>query len=93
MDIATGAAEVMGIRLASPNFERPYFSKSIQEFWRRWHITLGSWCDYVYIPLGGNRKGKLRKHINVVVVFLIEWYMARRRAQLPCMGFFMGDIR
>lgn len=77
-DIARGAAEVLGFRL-SKNFERPYFSKSIKEFWRRWHITLCSWFkDYLYIPLGGNRRGKPRYYINVLIVFLVSglWHGA-----------------
>lgn len=76
--IAIGAAEVMGFRLMR-NFERPYFSVSIAEFWRRWHISLSSWFrDYLYIPLGGNRKGTLRKYINLVIVFLVSglWHGA-----------------
>lgn len=60
--IALGAAKVMGIDLMR-NFERPYFSRSIAEFWRRWHISLSIWFrDYLYIPLGGNRHGNLRKY-------------------------------
>ena len=70
-NIALGAAEVMGFRLTR-NFERPYFSKSIPEFWRRWHISLGRWFrDYLYIPLGGNRCSKPRHYFNLLVVFMV----------------------
>ncbi|MHB9945156.1 membrane-bound O-acyltransferase family protein [Clostridium botulinum] len=77
-NIARGAAEVMGFDL-SLNFKQPYFSKSIQEFWRRWHITLGAWFkDYLYIPLGGNKCSKWRRYFNNMVVFLISglWHGA-----------------
>ncbi len=68
-DIAVGAAQVMGFRLME-NFDRPYFAASVSEFWRRWHISLTTWFrDYVYIPLGGNRKGKLKKYRNVLITF------------------------
>lgn len=72
VDIAAGAAECFGVRIAE-NFSRPYFAKSIQDFWRRWHRTLSFWLrDYLYIPLGGNRKGKVRKYLNVMIVFLVS---------------------
>ena len=61
------------------NFDTPYFSTSIPEFWRRWHISLMSWFrDYLYFPLGGNRKGKTRKHGNQLIVFLLSglWHGA-----------------
>lgn len=77
-DIARGAAEVMGFRLMR-NFDTPYFSKSVAEFWRRWHISLSTWFrDYLYIPLGGNRKGKARKYLNLMIVFFISglWHGA-----------------
>ena len=68
--IAKGAAEVMGYRLVD-NFSAPYFAASIREFWHRWHISLSTWFrDYLYIPLGGSRKGKLCQYRNVIVVFL-----------------------
>lgn len=76
--IAIGAAKVMGITLME-NFEAPYFATSVTSFWRRWHISLSSWFrDYVYIPLGGNRKGKARKLLNVFIVFLLSglWHGA-----------------
>lgn len=70
--IALGAGEVLGFSLID-NFNFPYFSQSIGEFWRRWHISLSSWFrDYLYIPLGGNRKGNLRKHLNTMIVFLVS---------------------
>lgn len=76
--IAIGAAEVMGFQLME-NFNSPYLSQSVAEFWRRWHISLSSWFkDYLYIPLGGNRKGKVRKYVNIMIVFLISglWHGA-----------------
>ena len=76
--IAIGAARVMGFELME-NFDTPYFAKSIKEFWRRWHISLSSWFrDYLYIPMGGNRKGKCRKYLNLMVTFLVSglWHGA-----------------
>ncbi|VVB66538.1 MBOAT, membrane-bound O-acyltransferase family [Candidatus Gugararchaeum adminiculabundum] len=70
-DIAIGAAEVMGFKLME-NFNLPYYSKSIKEFWRRWHISLSSWFkDYLYIPLGGNRVSLPRWCFNELSVFLV----------------------
>ena len=77
-DIAIGTAKLFGIKL-SRNFNNPYFSRNVSEFWRRWHISLMSWFrDYVYIPLGGNQESKLRTIINVFVVFLLSgmWHGA-----------------
>lgn len=77
-NIAIGAAKVMGFRLME-NFNTPYFAVSVSDFWRRWHISLSTWFrDYLYIPLGGNRKGKLRKWINLMIVFLVSglWHGA-----------------
>lgn len=71
-DIARGAARILGIELKK-NFMRPYLADSVQDFWRRWHISLSSWLrDYLYIPLGGSRKGKLRKYANIMITFLIS---------------------
>jgi len=77
-DIAIGTARVMGFELRE-NFKRPYFSKSIQEFWQRWHITLSSWFkDYLYIPLGGNRVVKWKWYYNIIITFLLSglWHGA-----------------
>jgi alginate O-acetyltransferase complex protein AlgI len=77
-DIAIGAARCMGYNL-SINFNRPYFAKNIADFWKRWHISLSSWFrDYVYIPLGGNRKGKTRHAINLLITFTLSglWHGA-----------------
>jgi D-alanyl-lipoteichoic acid acyltransferase DltB (MBOAT superfamily) len=70
-DIAIGIALLLGYRLP-PNFLSPYQSTSITEFWRRWHISLSSWLrDYLYIPLGGNRKGVVRQYINLFLTMLL----------------------
>ena len=70
-DIAIGTGKLFGIK-SMRNFNVPYFSRDIAEFWRRWHISLTSWFrDYVYIPLGGNRKGKVRQHFNLMVTMLL----------------------
>lgn len=76
--IAIGAAQVMGFALME-NFRRPYLATSAAEFWRRWHISLSTWFrDYLYIPLGGNRKGRVRKYFNTMVTFLVSglWHGA-----------------
>jgi len=76
--IAVGAARVLGFSLME-NFNTPYFATSIADFWRRWHISLSTWFrDYVYIPLGGNRKGKGRKYVNLMITFLVSglWHGA-----------------
>lgn len=70
-DIARGVSELLGVRL-NKNFEQPYLSQSITEFWRRWHISLSSWLrDYLYIPLGGNRRGALLTYRNLMLTMLI----------------------
>jgi len=70
-DIARGVSELFGIRLMI-NFEQPYLSRSITEFWRRWHISLSTWLrDYLYIPLGGNRRGSLLTYRNLMLTMLI----------------------
>jgi D-alanyl-lipoteichoic acid acyltransferase DltB (MBOAT superfamily) len=77
-DIAIGSAKVMGFKLMK-NFNQPYFSESIKEFWSRWHISLSTWFrDYLYIALGGNRVGKWRWYYNIFIVFLISglWHGA-----------------
>ena len=77
-EIARGSAKLLGMELMQ-NFRRPYLSVSFKEFWKRWHISLSSWfMDYVYIPLGGNRKGAVRKVLNVFAVFLLSglWHGA-----------------
>lgn len=77
-DMAVGSARVMGFELTE-NFRTPYFSRSIAEFWRRWHISLSSWFrDYLYIPLGGSRRGTVRKYGNVLIVFAVSglWHGA-----------------
>lgn len=77
-DIAVGSARIMGFRLMD-NFKRPYFSRSISEFWKRWHISLSTWFrDYLYIPLGGNRVSTSRWYLNLFIVFLLSglWHGA-----------------
>ncbi len=77
-DIARGCAKLFGINL-SLNFDHPYLSVSIREFWRKWHITLTRWfTDYIYIPLGGNKKNKTRTAINTIIVFTLSgiWHGA-----------------
>lgn len=77
-DIAIGAARVMGFTLMD-NFRSPYESKSVAEFWGRWHISLSTWFrDYLYIPLGGNRNGEFNKYRNQFIVFLVSglWHGA-----------------
>lgn len=73
-DIAVGVSKMMGINLMD-NFKRPYFSKSIHEFWQRWHISLSTWFrDYLYIPLGGNKVSKARWYFNLWIVFVVSGF-------------------
>ncbi len=77
-DIALGSSRMLGIRLME-NFKKPYFSRSVLEFWHRWHISLMEWFQlYVYIPLGGSRVSKYRHYFNIIIVFLISglWHGA-----------------
>ncbi len=77
-DIAVGSARILGFNLID-NFRRPYFSKSMSEFWRRWHISLMEWFkDYIYIPLGGNRVVKWQWYYNIIIVFFVSglWHGA-----------------
>lgn len=77
-DIAIGTAKLLDINLIT-NFQSPYFSSSVKEFWSRWHISLSTWFkDYVYIPLGGNKCTKLRSYLNLLITFLVSglWHGA-----------------
>ena len=77
-DMAIASAELFGIHLPE-NFNTPYLASNISGFWKRWHMSLTGWLtDYIYIPLGGNRKGQLRKDLNILIVFLVSglWHGA-----------------
>jgi len=77
-DMAIGIARCLGVNLMD-NFKRPYFSKSVSEFWGRWHMSLSFWFrDYLYIPLGGNKKGEWRRDANLMATFLVSglWHGA-----------------
>lgn len=91
-DIAIGVALLFGFKLPI-NFNAPYQATSLTDFWRRWHISLSSWLrDYLYIPLGGNRKGKLRAGVNVLITMILGglWHGAHLRFVL--WGFYHGTI-
>jgi len=73
-DMAIGLGSMFGFKIPE-NFNYPYIASSIQEFWRRWHISLSTWFrDYVYIPLGGNRKGKFRTYFNLSIIFILTGF-------------------
>lgn len=79
--LAKGVSKLFGVELID-NFMQPYFATSIKDFWRRWHISLSTWLrDYVYIPLGGNRKGQLSKFMNLLITFFVSglWHGAGLR--------------
>ncbi len=77
-DMAIGMGKMLGFKIPE-NFNHPYTARSVREFWQRWHISLSSWFkDYLYIPLGGNRKGAIRTYINLLIVFFLTglWHGA-----------------
>ena len=89
-DMAIGLARMFGFEFLE-NFDHPYSSKSIKEFWRRWHISLSSWFkEYVYIPLGGNRKGKLRTEMNKLIVFFLTGFWHGANWTFIIWGLFHG---
>lgn len=99
MDVVAGVSKLFGVRVAK-NFRQPFFSESISEFWRRWHITLGAFLrKYVYIPLGGNRKGRIRKYLNIVAVFFLsglwhggQWTFIIGTGLLQCAYMIAGEL-
>lgn len=91
-DMAIGSARLLGFNLMR-NFNFPYFSKDIAEFWRKWHISLTSWFrDYVYIPLGGNRNGNLSKIRNILIVFLVSGFWHGANWTFIAWGFIHGCL-
>lgn len=89
-EIAIGVCKVFGFQCRA-NFNKPYFSYSIKEFWNRWHISLSTWLrDYIYIPLGGNRRGRLRKNINILITFLVSGIWHGNGLNFICWGIWHG---
>ena len=91
-DMACGLGNMLGFEFLK-NFDYPYISKSITEFWRRWHISLGTWFrEYVYIPLGGNRKGVFRQIINLLIVWFLTGFWHGAAYNFILWGLFYGVI-
>ena len=91
-DMAIGLGRMFGFSIAE-NFNSPYISRSIQEFWKRWHISLSSWFkDYVYIPLGGNRKNTVRTYVNLLLVFLLTGFWHGATWSFIFWGLFHGTF-
>lgn len=91
-DMAIGLGKMFGFEFLE-NFNYPYISKSASEFWRRWHISLGSWFrDYVYIPLGGSRKGNLRTYINLFIVWFLTGFWHGANWTFIAWGLYFGIL-
>ena len=91
-DMARGLGRMLGFEFCI-NFNYPYISKSVTEFWRRWHISLSTWFrDYVYIPLGGNRCGKLRQCVNILVVWALTGFWHGAGWNFLFWGFYYGVL-
>ena len=91
--IAIGSARLLGIRLTE-NFDTPYMGVGCRDFWKRWHITLTRWfTKYVYIPLGGSRRGAMRKYVNILIVFLLSGLWHGANLTFLCWGAFFGIWR
>ena len=89
-DMAIGLGKMLGFNFKE-NFNYPYISKSIKEFWRRWHISLSTWFkDYLYIPLGGSRKGALLTYRNLLIVFFITGFWHGASYNFIFWGLFHG---
>ncbi len=86
--MAIGLGKMLGFNIPQ-NFNNPYVSKSLTEFWRRWHMTLSGWFrDYVYIPLGGNRKGRIRTYVNLLIVWFLTGFWHGAGWNFICWGLF-----
>ena len=93
VDVCRGVSSLFGIELMD-NFSAPYFAKSIKEFWGRWHISLSTWLkDYIYIPLGGNRRGKIRKYMNLLVTFGVSGIWHGAGFNYMAWGFLQGGFQ
>ena len=91
-DMAIGLGKMMGFKFIE-NFNNPYISRSITEFWQRWHISLSTWLrDYLYIPLGGNRKGKTRTYINLMLTMVLGGLWHGANWTFVLWGFWHGGI-
>ncbi len=91
-DMAIGLGKMFGFEFLE-NFDHPYTSKSVTEFWRRWHMSLGTWFrDYVYIPLGGNRKGLARQILNIAIVWLLTGFWHGASWNYVLWGVFYGVL-
>lgn len=91
-DMAIGLGKMFGFEFLA-NFNYPYISKSVAEFWRRWHISLSTWFrDYVYIPLGGNRKGKWKTYRNILIVWTITGFWHGASWTFMAWGFYYGIL-
>lgn len=91
-DMAIGLGNMFGFEFLE-NFNYPYISQSVSEFWRRWHISLGSWFkDYVYIPLGGSRKGKVRTYINLFIVWFLTGFWHGASWTFIAWGLYFGIL-
>ncbi len=92
-NIAIGAAKCLMIE-TKPNFRTPYFAVSLKDFWDRWHISLSTWFqNYIYIPLGGSRKGTIRKYCNLIIVFLISGLWHGAALNFVLWGFLHGLLQ
>ena len=92
-NISIGASRVMGIRICD-NFNTPYLSTGIRDFWNRWHMSLTGWFrDYLYFPLGGSRKGLVRKYINIMIVFVVSGLWHGAAWHFVAWGFLHGLLR